>query len=97
MIRTLALTIALAASLAVSAQTTTVTPNGFGGYTAFNPDGSTTQIRPNGFGGYVITTTPGIPAPAPVIVQPINPIPDYLNFANTITQQWNPQRFYPQR
>ena len=35
------------------AQTTTYTPNGLGGYNAYNyGTGSTTAITPNGLGGY---------------------------------------------
>ena len=92
MIRTLALTIALAAPLAASAQTTYVMPNGAGGYTALNPNGTTTFIHPNGAGGYVIIGPTGVPA-----YNSSDTINQYLNFSNTITRQWDPQRLYPQR
>ena len=84
MIRTLALTIALAAPIAAGAQMTYITPTGPApGYTVHQGFGGTLHINPTGpQPGYIANTIPTVP-------QYQAPQPDYLEFSRQITNQWN--------
>lgn len=66
-----AIVLALVATLfafSAHAQTTTIRPDGFGGYNVYTPPqigsgvvgGTTTTVRPDGFGGYNVHTQPPI-------------------------------------